>query len=54
MNQHSTSTKPKELSPKSHNHSKDENTSQKNNYNEDDSTLRLQCKIYATLRNNCN
>jgi hypothetical protein len=43
MIKHSTMTKPKELSPKSHNHSKDENMSQKINYNEDDSTLRLQC-----------
>ena len=40
---HSTTTKPKELSPKSHNCSKDENISQKSNYNEDDFTLRLQC-----------
>ncbi len=43
MIEHSTTTKPNELSPKSHNRSKDENISQKSNYNEDDSTLRLQC-----------
>ena len=43
MFQYSTTTKSKELSPKSCNRSKDENISQKSNYNEDDSTLRLQC-----------
>ncbi len=43
MSLHSTKTKPKELSPKSHNCSKDETISQKSNYNEDNSTLRLQC-----------
>jgi hypothetical protein len=40
---HSTMTKPKEFRPKSHNRSKDENISQKSKFNEDDSTLRLQC-----------
>ncbi len=43
MIQHSTTTKSKELSSKKHNHSKDENISQKSNYNEDGSILRLQC-----------
>ncbi len=46
MSSHSTTTKLKELSPKSHNHSKDENISKKNNYDEDDFTLRLH---YTTM-----
>jgi hypothetical protein len=51
---HSTATKPKELSPKSHNRSKDENISQKSNYYEDDLYPQIALHNYAPLRVNSN